>query len=122
MPGSFTCSTGDLGVGADTFGASLGAGLATLRGALAIFGAGLVTLGAGLATLGVATVALGLRLDGFAAFLAGFRNASMGLTAAIGSGAAATGGMGKGAKISAMDGFDNSRGAVPPFKSAATLM
>jgi hypothetical protein len=44
-----------LGVGADTFGASLGAGLATLRGALAIFGAGLVTLGAGLATLGEAS-------------------------------------------------------------------
>jgi hypothetical protein len=55
MPGSFTCSTGGLGVGADTFGASLGARLATLRGALAIFGAGLVTLGAGLATLGEAS-------------------------------------------------------------------
>ena len=83
------------------------AGLAAFGAAL-ILGAGLATLGAALATFGAALGTLGAGLGGFAAFFTGLRTASLDLTAAIGSGAAANGGMGNGAKTSATGGFGNS--------------
>ena len=100
----FTASTGGLGAGLAAFAA----GLAALGAALT-FGAGLATLGAALATFGAGLGTLGAGLGGFAAFFTGLRTASFALTAAIGSRAAANGGMGKGAKTSAAAGFGNIR-------------
>ena len=96
----FTASTGGLGAGLAAFAAGLAA-----FGAALILGAGLATLGAALATFGAALGTLGAGLGGFAAFFTGLRTASLDLTAAIGSGAAANGGMGNGAKTSATGGF-----------------
>ena len=84
------------------------------------FEAGVGTREAALAALGAALAALGAGLGGFANFFTGF-GAAFGLADVIGSGAA-TGATDKGAKTSAMAGFGNSQGAVPRFKSAATLM
>ena len=100
----FTASTGGLDAGL----AGFAAGLAAFGAALAL-GAGLATLGAALATFGAALGTLGAGLGGFAAFFTGLRTASLALTAAIGSRAAANAGMGKGAKTSAAAGFGNSR-------------
>jgi hypothetical protein len=88
----FTASTGGLGAGLAAFTAGLVA-----FGAALTLGAGLATLGAGLATFGAGLGTLGAGLGGFAALFKGLRTASLALTAAIGSRAAANGGTDKGA-------------------------
>ena len=100
----FNASTGGLGAGL----AGFVAGLAAFGAALTL-GAGLATLGAALATFGAGLRILEAGLGGFAAIFTGLRTASFALTAAIGSRAAANGGMGKGAKTSAAGGFGNIR-------------